>query len=74
MASPEQVLEHTGYRIGGVPPVAHAKAFRVLLDRALLQYDVVYAAAGSPLAIFPTSPNRLIEISGAELVDVSEAQ
>lgn len=71
LAKPKEVLAITGYRVGGVPPLAHAQPVRVLLDRALFAYPTVYAAAGSPLAIFPIEPNHLQRISGAELVDVA---
>src|SRR5690242_13127785 len=54
------VREKTGYVIGGVPPVAHLHPFPIFIDRDLLQYEVVYAAAGTPNAIFPLSPTELI--------------
>ena len=72
LAKPKEVVALTGYRVGGVPPVAHAHQLRVLMDRALFDYPTVYADAGSPLAIFPVEPVVLQSISGAELVDVTE--
>ena len=70
LARPAEVLSITGYRVGGVPPVAHATSVRVLMDRTLLSYPTVFAAAGAVDAIFPVSPDRLREITAAEVVDV----
>lgn len=66
------VRSHTGYAIGGVPPVGHANPLPVLLDRDLLAYDLVYAAAGTPHAIFPIAPADLLRITGARPVDLRE--
>lgn len=71
LARPREVLAVTGYRVGGVPPLAHATPVRVLMDRRLTAYPIVYAAAGSPAAIFPVEPGRLLTIARAELVDVA---
>ena len=71
-ANADLVREATGYAIGGVPPVGHARALRTLFDRDLLQYDVVWAAAGTPNAVFPIAPARLVEIAQGEVVDVGE--
>lgn len=72
LAKPDQVLEITGYPVGGVPPVAHPTTLRTLLDRHLLVHPVVYAAAGAHNAIFPIEPRRLLEITGASLTDATE--
>jgi prolyl-tRNA editing enzyme YbaK/EbsC (Cys-tRNA(Pro) deacylase) len=55
----------TGYSIGGVPPFGHATALPVYMDRDLTRHDLVWAAAGRPDAVFPISPSRLAELSGA---------
>jgi prolyl-tRNA editing enzyme YbaK/EbsC (Cys-tRNA(Pro) deacylase) len=55
-----------------VPPLGHARPLRTLFDRDLLQYDVVWAAAGTPNAVFPIAPARLAEIAQADVVDVGE--
>jgi prolyl-tRNA editing enzyme YbaK/EbsC (Cys-tRNA(Pro) deacylase) len=57
----------TGYSIGGVPPFGHATALPVYMDRDLERHDVVWAAAGRPDAVFPISPARLAELSGARV-------
>ena len=70
-ASADEAKAATGYAIGGVPPFAHATACRVLCDRALLAYELVWAAAGLPDAVFAIAPEALVRLSGATLVDVS---
>jgi len=60
----------TGFAIGGVPPLAHATALDVLIDRDLLQYDEVWAAAGTPHAVFPIAPDRLVTATGGRVVDL----
>lgn len=69
-AKADVVREFTGYAIGGVPPFGHANKTRVLADRSLLAHDTVWAAAGSPYAVFPIGPKELISRAGAALVDV----
>ncbi len=72
LARPEQVLDITGYPVGGVPPVAHRTPLKVLMDRYLLEHPVVYAAAGAYNAIFPVEPPRLLALTDAELTDATE--
>ncbi len=71
-ADAETVRAITGYAIGGVPPVGHSRPLPVFLDRDLLRYDVVYAAAGTPQAVFAIAPTRLQEITGAQVADLAE--
>ncbi|MEU6993221.1 YbaK/EbsC family protein [Streptomyces sp. NPDC046465] len=71
-AKADIVRETTGYSIGGVPPFGHATKTRVLADRSLLRHDVVWAAAGTPYAVFPIAPDALVAHAGATLVDVRE--
>lgn len=70
-ASANEAKEATGYAIGGVPPFAHASPCRVLCDDGLTAFDVVWAAAGLPDAVFPIAPTDLVRISGASVVDVA---
>lgn len=65
------VREHTGFVIGGVAPIAHAKPGRVFFDRDLLRYETVFPAGGTPQAMFPIAPSELLRISGAILADVA---
>jgi Cys-tRNA(Pro) deacylase len=71
-ADAEAVRTVTGYAIGGVPPLGHRRALPAFLDRDLLQYDVVYAAAGTPNAVFPIAPRALLQASGAREIDLRE--
>ena len=60
----------TGYAIGGVPPFGHATELPVYMDRDLLGYNVVWAAAGRPDSVFEIEPDRLRELSNAVVVDL----
>ncbi|MFE5853365.1 YbaK/EbsC family protein [Streptomyces sp. NPDC056500] len=71
-ADADLVRQTTGYAIGGVPPFGHATKTRVLADRALLNHDVVWAAAGTPHTVFAMDPKTLVSHAGGELVDVRE--
>lgn len=62
-ADPEFVRRHTGQVIGGVAPVGHPQPLRTLVDRHLAAYDVVWAAAGHPHTVFPTSFDELVRIT-----------
>jgi prolyl-tRNA editing enzyme YbaK/EbsC (Cys-tRNA(Pro) deacylase) len=66
-ADADQVKAATGWSIGGVPPFGHSEALRCVMDRDLMQFDTLWAAAGSPRAVFPISPDRLCELAGASL-------
>ena len=59
------VREATGFPIGGVPPFGHSKQLRVFIDPDLLQYDEVWAAAGTWNDVFPIAPDDLVRASGA---------
>jgi prolyl-tRNA editing enzyme YbaK/EbsC (Cys-tRNA(Pro) deacylase) len=60
----------TGYAIGGVPPVGHAQAIETYLDEDLLRYALVWAAAGTPNAIFEIPSQELLRISAAQVIKV----
>lgn len=62
--------EATGYAIGGVPPFGHATDVPVFMDRDLLGYASVWAAAGRPDSVFEIQPERLRELSKATVVDL----
>jgi prolyl-tRNA editing enzyme YbaK/EbsC (Cys-tRNA(Pro) deacylase) len=61
----------TGYSIGGVPPFAHARPCRVIADRGLLDFPLVWAAAGLPDAVFPIAPAELVRIAAGEVADLA---
>jgi prolyl-tRNA editing enzyme YbaK/EbsC (Cys-tRNA(Pro) deacylase) len=69
-ADAETARAATGYAIGGVPPFGHATEVRVFMDRDLLGYGVVWAAAGRPDSVFEIEPERLRELSNARVVDL----
>src|SRR5216684_7537888 len=72
-ADAETARVATGYSIGGVPPFGHATDVPVFMDRDLLGYDVVWAAAGRPDSVFEIDPVRLRELSGAIVADLKTA-
>jgi Cys-tRNA(Pro) deacylase len=69
-ADAEAARAATGYAIGGVPPFGHATEIPVYMDSDLLQYDVVWAAAGRPDSVFEIAPERLRDLSNATVADV----
>lgn len=68
----DTVKRLTGYSIGGIPPLGHDTPPRVLMDPHLLQFRVVWAAAGTPHDVFGIPPDELQRITGAEVADVTE--
>ena len=72
-ADADGVREATGYAIGGTPPFGHAQPLRTVVDPALLTYDVVWAAAGTPDTVFELTPDELVQASGAEVADFASA-
>ncbi len=72
-ADAEFVRAATGFAIGGVPPVGHATAPLVLLDRDLRQFAEIWAAAGTPNAVFKLTPDQLAGLTGAAFGDVAKA-
>ncbi|MFC6344662.1 YbaK/EbsC family protein [Nocardioides hankookensis] len=69
-ATPEFVREHTGQVIGGVSPIGHPSAVPTYLDPWLRRYDVVWAAAGHPAAVFSTTYSQLAAKTGAAVTEV----
>jgi Cys-tRNA(Pro) deacylase len=72
-ADPAFVLERTGFAVGGVPPVGHATPPVTLLDRDLQHFETIWAAAGSPNAVFALTPDDLVRLTGADFADVVKA-
>ena len=64
------VRKHTGQVIGGVSPIAHSQPVPTYLDRWLKRYPVIWAAAGHPAAVFSTTYDELLAMTGAEEIDV----
>jgi prolyl-tRNA editing enzyme YbaK/EbsC (Cys-tRNA(Pro) deacylase) len=69
-ANADFVRTHTGYVIGGVAPLAHATPLRILIDEDLLQYEELWAAAGTPHAVFALTPEQLLLMAKGEVVQV----
>lgn len=69
-ADPDFVREQTGYAIGGIPPVGFAKALKAVIDLDLLQYTEVWAAAGTPHAVFRLDPQDLERMTGGHLAAI----
>jgi prolyl-tRNA editing enzyme YbaK/EbsC (Cys-tRNA(Pro) deacylase) len=70
-ADPDTVRAATGVAIGGVPPVGHPRPLPTLVDRTLEAYDEVWAAAGHPHAVFPTTYLELVRITGGTPADLA---
>ena len=71
-ADADFVRANTGYAIGGVPPTGHAVAPLTLLDEDLQRYEVIWAAAGAPNAVFRLTPGDLAALTGASYADVAK--
>lgn len=71
-ADAETVRRETGYAIGGVPPVGFPATIPTYLDRDLLQYETVWAAAGTPHHVFPIAPQDLVRITDATVAALKE--
>jgi prolyl-tRNA editing enzyme YbaK/EbsC (Cys-tRNA(Pro) deacylase) len=65
------VREQTGFAIGGVPPFGHARSIDTVIDEDLLRHDLVWAAAGTPRAVFAIAPEALVALSGGRVARVS---
>src|SRR5579859_119865 len=71
-ARADQVRDLTGFAIGGVPPVGHRQPLATYVDRDLLQYDAVWAAAGTPNAVFRIPPADLVRITNGVVEDLAQ--
>ena len=72
MADADDIKATLGWAIGGVPPFCHEADVPVFMDETLADHGEVWAAAGTPEAVFPIAPDRLRELSGATVADVAE--
>jgi len=70
-ADADFVKTATGYPIGGVPPLAHPQPITTIIDQDLLQYEVVWAAAGTPNAVFRLHPKDLILITAGRVEKIT---
>lgn len=71
-ATADQARTATGYAIGGIPPFGHDPPLETIMDESLLRFETVWAAAGTPEAVFPITPRALADaIRGVRISDVS---
>jgi len=63
-ATPDFVREHSGFAIGGVAPLAHARPTTTFIDASLRRFEVVWAAGGTPHCVFPIAPVELVRVGG----------
>jgi prolyl-tRNA editing enzyme YbaK/EbsC (Cys-tRNA(Pro) deacylase) len=69
-ADADFVRQRTGFVIGGVPPVGHAEPPDVFIDEDLLQYEEIWAAAGTPFAVFRLTPDDLVKMTGGRVITI----
>jgi len=72
-ADADYVRARTGFAIGGVPPVGHLEMPQVVIDRDLLALPEIWAAAGTPNAVFRLTPAALTELCGGRVADIKKA-
>ncbi|MDQ1483012.1 MAG: hypothetical protein QOF35_1088 [Actinomycetota bacterium] len=71
LADAEYVNEQTGFTIGGVAPIAPSRPIETVVDVSLSRYDTVWAAAGHPRTVFPTSYDELLRLTGGHPAEVA---
>jgi prolyl-tRNA editing enzyme YbaK/EbsC (Cys-tRNA(Pro) deacylase) len=69
-ADADFVRQRTGFVIGGVPPLGHLEPLETFIDQDLLQYEQVWAAAGTPHAVFCLTPDELVKITQGRVIDI----
>jgi len=70
-ANADFVREHTGFVIGGVPPVGHLESLITFIDEDLLLYKEIWSAAGTPHAVFCLIPQDMVKLTGGQVVNIS---
>ena len=71
MAEADYVRERTGFSIGGVAPVGLQAQIRTIIDQDLLQYEGIWAAAGTPRSVFRLSPDDLLQLTASQVANIS---
>ncbi|HYB10935.1 MAG TPA: YbaK/EbsC family protein [Alphaproteobacteria bacterium] len=69
-ADADFVRERTGFAIGGVGPVGHAQMLEIFIDEDLLQFAEIWAAAGTPNAVFKLTPDELKRMTGGSVINI----
>ncbi len=70
-ADADFVRQRTGFVIGGVPPVGHTEALQTFIDQDLLAFDEIWAAAGTPNAVFRLTPQELVRMTGGQVIKIT---
>jgi prolyl-tRNA editing enzyme YbaK/EbsC (Cys-tRNA(Pro) deacylase) len=70
-ADADFVRQRTGFVIGGVPPLGHSERLQTFIDRDLLQFSIIWAAAGTPHAVFRLTPDDLLRITAGNVIQVT---
>lgn len=70
-ADPDFVRLHTGYAVGGVAPIGHPEPLLTFIDQDLLQYEEIWAAAGTPFSVFQLTPQDLQHMTRGQVVAIS---
>jgi prolyl-tRNA editing enzyme YbaK/EbsC (Cys-tRNA(Pro) deacylase) len=73
-ATPEEARAATGFAVGGTPPFGHPERVRTFVDRDLLGFGEVWAAAGTPDSVFALTSGDLVRVAVAEVVDLAETR
>lgn len=68
----EFVLKHTGFAIGGVPPIGYELETKPLIDEDIMKYSEIWAAAGTPNSVFRLSPDDLLQITHGRIGDIKK--
>jgi prolyl-tRNA editing enzyme YbaK/EbsC (Cys-tRNA(Pro) deacylase) len=71
-ADAEFVRDKTGYAIGGVAPVGHATKPATFIDEDLLRFEIIWAAAGTPFAVFRLTPAELTRLTGGQVARIAQ--
>jgi len=72
LATPSEVIEETGYSVGGVPPFCHKKEIRIIIDNSIKRFNFVYTSGGSEDTLMKIDVDELIRACNGELLDVSD--
>jgi prolyl-tRNA editing enzyme YbaK/EbsC (Cys-tRNA(Pro) deacylase) len=70
-ADADFVRQRTGFVVGGVPPVGHSETLQTFIDQDLFQYSEIWAAAGTPHAVFRLTPDNLLRMTGGIVIKVT---
>ena len=71
-ADADFVRNQTGFAIGGVPPLGHTHKIHTLIDQDLFSYEEIWAAAGTPNAVFKLKPKELVEMTGGTVTEIKK--